>query len=221
MTNIRKESETRRIKNSVILASAKLFLTKGFTKSSIKDIAGGSGISVSSVMYVFKSKEDILVELVEYVLESQFNEAKQLIINKTNDPVLYYGVETVMQLYMAESNEHIRDLYLASYSLDKPSELIRQNITKKLEVIFKDYLPDYDEKDFYELEIASGGMIRNYMMKPCDMYFTMIRKRKRFLETALRIYQVSSNKIEEAVKFLDQFDFEKIAEQTIEKLLNK
>ena len=126
-----------------------------------------------------------------------------------------------MQLYMAESNEHIRDLYLASYSLDKPSELIRQNITKKLEVIFKDYLPDYDEKDFYELEIASGGMIRNYMMKPCDMYFTMIRKRKRFLETALRIYQVSSNKIEEAVKFLDQFDFEKIAEQTIEKLLNK
>lgn len=221
MTNIRKESETRRIKNSVILASAKLFLTKGFTKSSIKDIAGGSGISVSTVMYVFKSKEDILVELVEYVLESQFNEAKQLIINKTNDPVLYYGVETVMQLYMAESNEHIRDLYLASYSLDKPSELIRQNITKKLEVIFKDYLPDYDEKDFYELEIASGGMIRNYMMKPCDMYFTMIRKRKRFLETALRIYQVSSNKIEEAVKFLDQFDFEKIAEQTIEKLLNK
>ena len=221
MAYIRKESETKRIKDSVLGASAKLFLTKGFTNTSIREISKLSKISSSTLIYVFKTKEEILVELVEYVLESQFSAAKQLVQHLTDDLVFYYAVETTMQLYMAESHEYIRDLYLSAYSLPRSSELIHQSVTKKLGIIFKEYLPNYDEKDFYELELASSGIIRSYMSRPCDMYFTLERKRKRFIETALRIYQVPSKKIEEAVKFLDQFDFEKIADEVVKTMLQK
>ena len=76
-----------------------------------------------------------------------------------------------------------------------------------------------ETKDFYELEIASGGIMRGFMTVPCDMYFTMERKVKRFLETTFLIYRVPDEKIQEAVDFVSQFDYETIAQQTIDNML--
>lgn len=129
---------------------------------------------------------------------------------KTNDPILCYAIETTIQLYMAESNENVRDLCVVSYSLPKPSEVIHQNVSKKLSVLLKEYLPDYESNDFYELELASGGIIRNYMSIPCNMNFTMDRKRQRYLESTLHIYKVPDYKIKDALNFIEQFDFKKI-----------
>ena len=36
--------------------------------------------------------------------------------------------------------------------------------------IFGSYLPGAQEKDFYELDIASGSITRGFMAKHCDMY---------------------------------------------------
>ena len=74
-------------------------------------------------------------------------------------------------------------------------------------------------KDFYELEIATGGIIRGFMSVPCDMYFTMQRKVKRYLETAFLVYKAPEQKIQEAINFVSQIDFEAAAPQVIEHLL--
>ena len=92
-------------------------------------------------------------------------------------------------------------------------------ITYKLEEIFKPSLPNLETKDFFELEIASGGIMRGFLTIPCDMYFTMERKVKRFLETTFKLYDVPKEKIEEAIQFVSGFDFEAIAKQTIESML--
>ena len=212
-----KRSEINRSK--ILHAAAKLFLAKGYAESTVKEIASEAGVNLGSLTFAFKSKENILCELVGFVLEGQFEAAGRLLKGVTEDLILFYAVETVMQLHMAESSEHMREMYSVSYSLPQSSQIIYRTITGKLEYIFKEYLPDLEAKDFYEREIASGGIMRGFMTVPCDMYFTMERKVKSFLETTFLVYEVPKEKIAEAIAFVGQFDFEKIAQETIENML--
>ncbi len=220
MANYRDVNETKQLKTKVLLSAAKLFLTKGYTNTTVKEIAKEAEVSTSTLMYVFGSKEEILADLVKYVLEGQFKTTEKLLEGKTEDKILFYAAETTMQLYMAESGEYIRDLYAAAYSMPATSEIIQHTITGKLEEIFKEHLPNLETKDFYELEIASGGIMRGFMTIPCDMYFTMERKVKRFLETTFLVYRVPDEKIQETIDFVMQFDFKTIAENTIQTMLD-
>lgn len=208
------------MRKQVLFISAKSFLEKGFTATTVKEIAKLADINIGSLMNLFKTKEDILAELVKYVLEGQFRETENLLKDKTDDKILFYAAETTLQLHMAESSEHIRDIYKAAYSLPATTDIIQQTITRKLEDIFKPSLPNLETKDFFELEIASGGIMRGFLTIPCDMYFTMDRKVRRFLETTFKLYDVPKEKIEEAIQFVSGFDFEEIAKQTIHAMLD-
>lgn len=219
MANYRREDDARLFRAKVLHAAAKLFLEKGYTMSSLKEIAAAAGVNLSSMNQHFGPKDNILAELVKYVLEGQFQATANLLKDRTDDKILFYAAETTLQLHMAESSEHIRDVYKAAYSLPNTTQIIQNTITYKLEEIFSSRLPDLETKDFFELEIASGGIMRGFLSVPCDMYFTMERKVKRFLETTFKLYDVPKEKIQEAVEFISNFDFELIAKQTIDGML--
>ena len=59
-----------------------------------------------------------------------------------------------------------------------------------MQTIFGAYLPEAEAKDFYEMEIASAGIMRGFMSVPCDLYFTMDAKLSRFLDCSLKLYNV-------------------------------
>ncbi len=219
MAELTKAKKSEKIKSKILHAAARLFLAKGYAESTVKEIAREAGVNLGSLTFVFKNKENILCELVGNVLEWQFEAAKKALKGITDDKVLFYAVETVMQLHMAESSEHMREMYSVSYSLPHSSQIIYRTITGKLEYIFKEYLPHLEAKDFYEREIASGGIMRGFMTVPCDMYFTMERKIKSFLETTFLVYEVPKEKIAEAIAFVGRFDFEKLAQSTIDNML--
>lgn len=215
----KKDYDLEAVKSKILRVAAKMFLTIGYDKSTVLKIAEKAKLNSGSVVYAFKTKENVVCELVSYVLEGQFEFTKKLLENKTDDKILFYAAETTLQLYMAESNEHVRKLYNVAYSLPNSSEIIYRMITEKLEKIFKETLPTWETKDFYEREIASAGVMRNFMSVPCDMYFTMDRKVKSFLEATLLLYHVSDEKINEAIDFVSQFDFETLAKKVIDEML--
>ncbi len=215
MSHAPTEKHQDSMKERILYAAAKSFLEKGYDATTIRGIAASADISYGSVQFLYPLKEDLLCELVKYVLEGQFRAAGRFIVGKTDDKLLFYAAETTMQLYMAESGEHIRNLYSAAYSMPKSSEVIQMMITEKLQDIFAEHLPGLKKQDFYMLEIASGGIMRAYMTVPCNMWFTMELKVKAFLEATFRVYKVPQEKIDEALAFVKQFDFPAIAEQTI------
>lgn len=219
MANIKSEQERLRFKLNVLNAAAKLFLQKGYSNSTTREIAQTAGVNVTTMNKAFGSKENILCQLVAYVLEGQFESATKLISGVTEDKLLFYATETTLQLYMAESDANIRNLYAAAYSLPKSAEIIQQEITGKLQYIFKEYLPDLTRQDFYELEVVSGGIMRSCMANPCDGCFTIERKVRLFIESAFRVYRVPEEKILEAIAFVQQFDYPTIAQNTINSML--
>ena len=208
------------VKSIVLHTAAKMFLSVGYEKTSIRALEKETGVSYGSIMNAFGCKESILCELVAFVLEGQFEATSKLLKDKTDDKILFYATETVLQLYMAESSEHIREMYNVSYSMPETSKIIYKTITGKLEDIFKEHLPDLVTKDFYCLELATAGIMRNYLSRPCDMFFTMEMKVEKFLELTFTLYQVQQNKIKETIDFIRQFDFKKIAQNTIDNMLS-
>lgn len=218
MGTIRQEHREQ-IKSKLLHSAASLFLKRGYHASRITDITAAAGVDSNAVARVFGDKESLLAELVAYVLAGQFEAAEKLVKGMTDDKMLLYASETTLQLYMAESSEHIRELYSVAYSSPKSADVIFDAITRKLEEIFGEHLPQLTSKDFYELEIASGGIMRSYLTVPCDRYFTMERKVRRFLETTLRIYEVPTERINEAISFVSQFDYPVIAQEVIGNML--
>ena len=208
-----------KVKSKVLHAAAKLFLEKGFTESRMREISTLAGVSYGSMMFIFRSKEEILSELVGFVLDGQFEATKELLSDKTDDKILFYAAETTLQLYLAESSEHMRELYSLSYSQTAPSNIIYEKITLKLAEIFKEQYPSYTQGEFYEKELASAGVMRNYMTRPCGIYFTMDRKVRAFLENTFLLYEIPRSKIEEATEFVKGFDWKTIADGVIKNML--
>ncbi len=204
-----------RLKERALCEAAEMFLENGFSATTLRGLASNLGVTTGAVVNLFPTKEDILSDLIEYALDGQFQTTARLIKGVTDDKILFYAAETTLQLHMAESNENIRSLYAAAYSMPKSSAAIQRNITDKFQYIFGDHLPELKKQDFYKLEIATGGIMRGFMTVPCDMWFTMDQKVEAFLETSLSIYKVGDEKIKEAIAFVSGFDFRKIAEETI------
>lgn len=217
---LRKSITSENVKIKTLHAAAKLFLEKGYSDATTREIAKYAGVNVSAMNRVFGSKESILCELVAYVLEGQFEATEKMLQGLTKDPILFYAAETTLQLYMAESSECVRNLYAAAYYLPKTSEIIQLTITEKLERIFHEHLPELETKDFYELEIASGGIMGNFMTTPCNMYFTMERKVASFLKSTFLVYEVPREKIQEAITFVSQFDYETMAREIVKSMLS-
>lgn len=215
-TSTRTPEETRRL---VLHAAARLFLQKGYTATTLREISKEANVGTGSLMYFFASKENILCDLVAHVLEGQFQSTARFLQEITEDKLLFWAAETTLQLYITESDESIRELYIAAYSHPKTSTIIHHTIAGKMASYFKEYYPNYEMKDFYELEIASGGIIRGFMSVPCDMYFTIERKVRRYLEISFLVYKAPEEKIQEAIQFVSQFDFEAIARQTVEQMM--
>ncbi len=217
VTKLEKHHET--LKNNILNVAAKNFLKNGYTNTTIKKITTEVGISTGSFNNIFQTKEDLLCELVSFVLGQQFSVTSKLIEGKTEDKLFFYAAETTLQLYIVEMNENLRDVYSAAYSLPKPSAMIQQTITGKWESVFKEHLPHLETKDFYKLEIATGGIMRGFMTIPCDMWFTMDQKVESFLKCTFKLYDVPEPKIREAIAFVNQFDFKTIAEKTIQGII--
>lgn len=209
----------RGISRTLVLHSAiKMFMEKGYSNTKIYDISNECGVTYNEIYRMFVDKETLLSHLVDLVIEHQFEFADEFLKDKTEDKLFKYAFESVLQLYIAESKEHIREMYSVSYSMPITTHKIYDFITKKLEDTFKDYLPEFNTKEFYELEMASAGIMRGYIINPCTMYFTMDRKIERFLQTSLRIYKVPEEKIGNVINFIKKFDMENLAQKVLDTL---
>ena len=198
----------------MLYAAIQQFLEKGYERTTTAAIAKAAGMSPSSFFAAFESKEALLLRLVEEMFKSQFFHSEALLPDK-EDPVFLYSIETSLQLHITEISEALRELYVAAYTLPTTAEYINVNTAKKLQQLFAEYLPDATEKDFYEMDLASCGITRNFMAKPCSMYFTIEDKISRYLSCCLTLYHVPEKKQLDTIDSILNMDLRTIAETLI------
>ncbi len=197
----------------MLRAAVALFLEKGYEGTTTAEIARTAGMTASSFFRAFPSKEALLLELVRWMFGGQFALAEQH--SGVQDPVFLYAVETALQLHIAELTEPLRELYVVGYSLPSTSAYIYRSTAQRLQSIFAPYLPEAQAKDFYEMEIASASMMRGFMSVPCDLYFTMEAKIRRFLDCSLKLYNIPEEKRKALTAAVLQLDLHTMAKDII------
>ena len=221
MSNIRSEAETKELHRKILTAATAHFMQKGFERTTVMDISKLSGIPKSKILYEFSSKEEILGLLVTRFLDGVTAASDAVSKKLTDDQVLIFIANEVLQIYMAEMNEDMRNLYLSGYSMPKTSEEVLKRRTNMMYDAFKEIFQDFAMKDFYETEIASMGIMRAYMTVPCDMYFTIEAKAKRLVIMLLRLYRADEEKITEALEFIEKIDFATVAKEAVQSVFDE
>lgn len=204
-------------KKKILTVCVRLFLEQGYKETTVSQIVGESGVARGSYLNLFPTKETILMELVETMFNGQFSMAKK-IVGDDLPPVYIYAAETAIQLTLTELDENLRELYTEAYTLPETAEYIYEHTTVELKKIFGSYFPDCSEIDFYETEIGTAGIMRNYMVKKCGIHFPLETKLRRFLTAALRVYKVTEEEQEKVLAFIAELDIKTIAAEVMSKL---
>lgn len=207
-------------KNRILSASVKMFIEKGYGASRMLDIIKDADVSAGTFQNIFHTKDGVLQTLAEFMFDNQFAIAKKVIKN-SKSPVYFYATETAIQLAITELDENLREIYVEAYSNQKIAEYIYQRTSSELRDIFGDYLPNATEGDFYELDIGTCGLMRAYMSRPCDKYFTLQRKTDCFLGIALSAYNVPEEEKEEIINYIRSTDILPAANAVIQELFKQ
>lgn len=210
----RSSSET---KKKILTACVKLFLEEGYKNTTVSRIIEEAEVARGSYLNLFPTKDKILLELTQTMFGGQFDVARS-IANRNLPPVFAYAVETAIQLTLTELNENLREIYIEAYTIPDTAEYIYLHTTAELRQIFGTNFPDYSDSDFYEMEIGTAGLMRNYMARKCDIHFPLERKLSRFLTAAMRVYLVPEEDQEKALAFIGSIDIQAISAKVMHKL---
>ncbi len=102
------------VKNNILRAALSEFLGHGYMNASMRQIANTAGITPGNIYRYFKSKEDLLHELLhptyeqflQYLAEIQLN-IEQTCTNENTDPIDYINMiqNTLLELIKESSSE--------------------------------------------------------------------------------------------------------------------
>lgn len=204
-------------KKRILTVCVKLFLEKGYKQTTLAEINEKAGVSFSQFQNIFRAKDGVLTELVEFMFSSQFSAARK-IAGADLPPIYVYAVETAIQMTLTELNENLREIYIEAYTQEEASEYIHRETAKELYQIFGPYQPELTARDFYDMEIGSASIMRGYMAHPCDEELTLEKKLRLFLTMSLRAYNVPKEETEQAIRFVEGLDIRTISEQVMQAL---
>ena len=202
--------DSKEAKRRILTACVRLFLEKGYTNTKVAEILKEADVSAGSFQNIFRTKDGVLTELIGMMFSRQFGAVRPLAANAPS-PVYLYAVETALQLAMTELSENLRDIYVEAYTFPATAEIIHRSTTA--------YLPGCAECDFYEMELGTAGMMRGYMARRCDPYFTLERKIRRFLSMSLSALQVPAQEREQVIAFVAEIDMLAQARKVVDAVL--
>lgn len=204
-------------KKRILTVCVKLFLEQGYKKTTVSEIVHKASVSNSIFQNIFRAKDGVLTELVEFMFSNQFAMARTT-AGAQLPPVYVYAVETAIQMTLTELNENLREIYIEAYTQKEASDYIFRETAKELHQIFGPYQPELTARDFYAMEIGSAGIMRSYMAHPCDGELTLEKKLRMFLTMSLRAYRVPEPEVEGAIRFIEGLNIRAVAERVMGEL---
>ena len=174
MTRVLKKKKIER-QDRIFNAAFKLFNEKGFTKTSMKDIALEAHLGVGTLYNYYPSKGDLLLELNKSKMEELFQEGEKYLdsiknSNKKCRQVLKDLIREVFTYMLQLNKEYLQDIFSAFFQSKKMLEegilmdLSAIDFFQKLLLIFQKKGEISSDLDLKEVTyILYGILIMNIM----------------------------------------------------------
>lgn len=138
----RKKKDTNSRKKQLVDAATKLFFSKGYTDTSVRDILNETNdrtASPSVFYYYFKSKEDIYNAVQEKYSNQYISDIKACIKKNTNDPELIMDNVINLFLKMLLKDRHVNDTVISPENFMYILKL-KEEITQVFVEVWKIYI---------------------------------------------------------------------------------
>lgn len=161
-------------RSKILNASAQLFVKNGFDGTSVRQIAREAGVNIAMISYYFKSKEGVLVDLINQTSNNMQEKTKHI---KDLDLELRERISLLFRTYV----DHFVDHDLVSYvfgtelSLNRNQtivDLILAIISRSNDYIYnciKACKPDLDDDICRMLPVMVMGMVNKALSTPRAM----------------------------------------------------
>ncbi|OJE35970.1 TetR family transcriptional regulator [Bacillus tropicus] len=122
-----KEYEERR--KEILETAERLFLTKGYTKTTVNDILKEIGIAKGTFYHYFKSKEEVMDEIIMRIIKEDVAKAK-VIVSNPNIPVL----EKLFRVLMEQSPKSgdVKDKMIQQFHQPNNAEMHQKSIVQSI-----------------------------------------------------------------------------------------
>lgn len=207
-------------KKKALSVCVRLFIEQGYYSTTMNQIAQEAGLTMSKFHNMFRTKDALLYELVQFMFHGQFNAARHYVKDDLS-PMYVYAVETALQIVLTEANENIRQIYIKAYNHDESIEYIHQNLAIELHKTFGNNFPGSTVKDFYMMDMGTSSILYAYMAKHCDIHFSFEHKVKQFLSLTLRAYGVGEKDIDEVINYIGTLNIYDMADSVIQNLFEE
>jgi AcrR family transcriptional regulator len=148
-------------KKEIIIESAiKLFSTKGFEGTSVRDIASDAGVNVAMINYYFGSKEKLFESVVEYRASFLKGVLAELINNKDLTPIEKIDIIIDQTIERKFSNSHFHHLLHRELSLTRRPQL-------------KNAISDILLRNMNSIKTIIKNGINDGVFKPVDVELTL------------------------------------------------
>ncbi|MFC9416770.1 TetR/AcrR family transcriptional regulator [Bacillus mobilis] len=122
-----KEYEERR--KEILETAERLFITKGYTKTTVNDILKEIGIAKGTFYHYFKSKEEVMDEIIMRIIKDDVAKAK-VIVSNPNIPVL----EKLFRVLMEQSPKpgDVKDKMIEQFHQPNNAEMHQKSIVQSI-----------------------------------------------------------------------------------------
>lgn len=213
----RRKKRLNRTKLEILQVANRMFLEKGFTKTSAQAISEELEISTGNLTYHFHSKEDILTVLVEIFCEFSWDLLQQE-IDDGKSSLLALCMELTAMAAMADESEIAKDFYLALYSHPATLEIAIKNDKERAKVVMKDYTEGWTEERFRMTQTMVSGIEYTTLMTT-ERSLSLEQRIMGALNGVMMLYGIPENVRVVKIKKILAMDYRAIGRKMLQKFV--
>ncbi|MGL4989855.1 MAG: TetR/AcrR family transcriptional regulator [Sarcina sp.] len=155
-------------KNEIIHAGVYLFSNKGFAATSVQDIASYCNISKATIYKLFKSKEEILIEILKYLNRQILMLVENIDLNDKMSPLDKFEEKLYVLFEHLSNKKDFTVMIYQDQSLIKGEEFKKVSIESRFFILnwFKDIVLDTYGNDIkeniWDIVFTLDGIIKEF-----------------------------------------------------------
>ena len=200
-------------KYEIVQTASEFFFTEGFSNTSPRMIAEKLGLSTGNITYYFKSKEHLLLTIVEELCNFQWNMLKAE-IDKGIGSTASICLETMTVAVACEENEIARDFFIATFQSELCRNHLRQNHVERAKKIFAAECDGWTNEQFHQAELLVQGLQYSAIV-PTDANIPLKMRLSGALNQILSIYNVNEKTRQEEIRKVLDKDCREISKRVL------
>lgn len=201
-------------KYEIVQTASEFFFTKGFSNTSPRMIAEKLGLSTGNITYYFKSKEHLLLTIVDELCNFQWNMLKAE-IDRGIGSAASICLETMTVAVACEESDIARDFFIATFQSELCRNHLRHDHVERAKSIFAAECDGWTDEQFHQAELLVQGLQYSAIVST-DANIPLKMRLSGALNQILSIYNVDEKtRQEEIQKVLDK-DCREISKRVLE-----